>query len=115
MSDVVESMSPQEVSAMLSVHAPLRTMPAAMRAVGVQNPHPCLREWDMRQAGNDEWLATVAHELRSPLATILYALDVITSGPDRDPGTRRACDIAERQVRFAIRLVDDIFDVCAGG
>jgi signal transduction histidine kinase len=60
----------------------------------------------------DEWLGTLSHELRSPLATIVCALDQIP-GPDLDPAVRRARDIAERQARQALQLVDDLFDLCA--
>ncbi len=60
----------------------------------------------------DESLATLAHELRSPLATILLALEVMSG--DGDPSARRARRIAERQARRAVQLVDDLFDLCAG-
>src|ERR1700730_9691062 len=60
----------------------------------------------------DEWLAPLAHELRDPLATILLALEVISEYGD--PGARRACVIAEHQARRAVRIVEDLFDVCAG-
>jgi signal transduction histidine kinase len=60
----------------------------------------------------DESLATLAHELRGPLATILFALEAIPG--DSDPAARRARSIAEHQARQAVRLVDDLFDLCAG-
>jgi signal transduction histidine kinase len=60
----------------------------------------------------DEWLATLAHELRDPLATILLALEVISEYDD--PGARRARMIAQHQARRAVRIVEDIFDLCAG-
>jgi signal transduction histidine kinase len=60
----------------------------------------------------DESLATLAHELRDPLATILFALEVMPG--DGDPAARRARTIAEHQARRAVRLVDDLFDLCAG-
>jgi signal transduction histidine kinase len=61
-----------------------------------------------------EWLAILAHELRSPLVTVLYALEVIAGGDELDPAARRARDVAERQAQRAVRLVDDLFDLCAG-
>jgi signal transduction histidine kinase len=63
---------------------------------------------------NDEWLATLSHELRSPLITILYALESISGTHDLDSGARRSCHVAERQARKAMQLVEDLFDVCAG-
>jgi signal transduction histidine kinase len=59
-----------------------------------------------------EALATLAHELRDPLATILLALEVNSDGGD--PLTRRALTMAGRQARRAVRIVDDLYDLCAG-
>jgi signal transduction histidine kinase len=60
----------------------------------------------------DEALATLAHELRDPLAAILSALE-LHSG-DGDPAARRTLTMAAHQARRAIRIVDDLFDLCAG-
>jgi signal transduction histidine kinase len=62
---------------------------------------------------SDESLAALAHELRSPLATIIFALEAIPDDRDGDTTTQWACSIAERQARRAMRLIDDLFDVCA--
>jgi signal transduction histidine kinase len=61
----------------------------------------------------DESLAILAHELRDPLATILLALEVMPCD-DGDPAARRARTVAEHQARRAVRMVDDLFDLCAG-
>jgi signal transduction histidine kinase len=58
-----------------------------------------------------ESLATLAHELRDPLATVLLALEMI---PEGDPAARQARTIAEHQTRRVVRIVDDLFDLCAG-
>src|SRR5262249_59957442 len=60
----------------------------------------------------EEALATLAHELRDPLAAILLALD-LHSG-DGDPAARRALTMAAHQARRAVRILDDLFDLCAG-
>jgi signal transduction histidine kinase len=60
----------------------------------------------------DEALSTLAHELRNPLNTILLALDL--NSDDGDPAARRALTIAAHQARRAVRLVDDLFDLCDG-
>jgi signal transduction histidine kinase len=62
----------------------------------------------------DELLGTLAHELRSPLATIVSAVEVITTGCDIDPAARRALAVMERQSRQAMQIVEDLFDICAG-
>jgi signal transduction histidine kinase len=56
----------------------------------------------------------VAHELRGPLATILFALETMTDCGAGAPAARRAREIVERQALRAARIVDDLFDVCAG-
>src|SRR5438270_10222780 len=62
----------------------------------------------------DELLGTVAHELRSPLATILSGVSAITSECGLDAFARRALAVMEQQSRQAMRLVEDLFDICAG-
>src|SRR5437868_2457752 len=62
----------------------------------------------------DEGLATLAHEWRDRLATILFALEAISGDGDGDPGARWACTVAEHQARRAMRIVEDLFDFCAG-
>ena len=65
-----------------------------------------LVEADQRK---DEFLATLAHELRNPLAPIRFALEHLKTGT---PSTAaHARDVIERQVRQLVRLVDDLLDV----
>src|SRR4051794_7253089 len=64
--------------------------------------------------GLGELLGTLAHELRSPLATIASAAQVIADAYDLGPPVRRALAVMERQSRQALRIVDDLFDLCAG-
>jgi signal transduction histidine kinase len=62
----------------------------------------------------DEVLAAVAHELRSPLATILTAVYALNDC-DLGPMANRTLAAMERHSQQAMRLVDDLFDLCAGG
>jgi PAS domain S-box-containing protein len=58
----------------------------------------------------DQYLATLAHELRNPLSPILTSLGLLEqagSGPTRDQALQRI----RRQVRHLARLVDDLLDV----
>ena len=58
----------------------------------------------------DEFLATLAHELRNPLAPIRFALERLK--PGAPPATAaRAREVIDRQVRQLVRLVDDLLDV----
>jgi signal transduction histidine kinase/ActR/RegA family two-component response regulator len=66
-----------------------------------------LLEADQRK---DEFLATLAHELRNPLAPIRFALEMLKGDAPQATG-ERARDVIERQVRQLVRLVDDLLDV----
>jgi signal transduction histidine kinase/ActR/RegA family two-component response regulator len=66
-----------------------------------------LTEADQRK---DEFLATLAHELRNPLAPIRFAVESL-KGDTASPGAARAHDVIERQVGQLVRLVDDLLDV----
>ena len=66
-----------------------------------------LTEADQRK---DEFLATLAHELRNPLAPIRFALEALKANAP-PPMATRARDIMERQVGQLVRLVDDLLDV----
>ncbi len=57
----------------------------------------------------DEFLAMLAHELRSPLAPIMLALDLIAL--DAMDAHQREHTIIERQVKQLARLVDDLLDI----
>src|SRR5205807_2115943 len=58
----------------------------------------------------DEFLATLAHELRNPLAPIVNALHVMRL-EGADDSVVRAHQTMDRQVRHLIRLIDDLLDV----
>ena len=67
-----------------------------------------LRDADRRK---DEFLATLAHELRNPLAPILNAVDILkTKGPGAKD-LQWSQDIIARQVKHMARLLDDLMDV----
>ena len=66
-----------------------------------------LLEADQRK---DEFLATLAHELRNPLAPIRFALETLKVGAPQATATH-AREVIERQVGQLVRLVDDLLDV----
>jgi signal transduction histidine kinase/ActR/RegA family two-component response regulator len=73
----------------------------------VQDRTALLTEADQRK---NEFLATLAHELRNPLAPIRFALETLKG--DRLPSAAaRARDVIDRQVGQLVRLVDDLLDV----
>jgi signal transduction histidine kinase/ActR/RegA family two-component response regulator len=67
-----------------------------------------VRETDRRK---DEFLASLGHELRNPLAPIRTSMGVLTHlFPDQAP-IRKVSEVIDRQVTHLTRLVDDLLDV----
>jgi signal transduction histidine kinase/ActR/RegA family two-component response regulator len=59
----------------------------------------------------DEFLATLAHELRNPLAPLRNGLELMkTAGADPQLAAQTR-EVMERQLRQMVRLVDDLLDV----
>ncbi|MFO0960404.1 MAG: PAS domain S-box protein [Isosphaeraceae bacterium] len=67
-----------------------------------------LREADRRK---DEFLATLAHELRNPLAPIRSAVQVVKAKGFTDPDLVWSRDVIDRQVGQMARLLDDLLDI----
>ena len=59
----------------------------------------------------DEFLATLSHELRNPLAPIRNALHVLRLAGDDAQTRARVIDTMERQTGNVIRLVDDLLEL----
>jgi signal transduction histidine kinase len=66
-----------------------------------------LKEADRRK---DEFLATLAHELRNPLAPLANGLQVLKLAPSPD-AVARSVDMMGRQLGHLVRLVDDLLDI----
>ncbi|HUD00084.1 MAG TPA: ATP-binding protein, partial [Candidatus Polarisedimenticolaceae bacterium] len=67
-----------------------------------------MREADRRK---DEFLATLAHELRNPLAPIRNSLHILRLNGESKPGTEQVYEMMERQVNQMVRLVDDLLEI----
>jgi signal transduction histidine kinase/ActR/RegA family two-component response regulator len=67
-----------------------------------------LAEADRRK---DEFLATLAHELRNPLAPLSNTLEILKRTANQDVSVGRGLDTMERQLGQLIRLVDDLLDL----
>jgi PAS domain S-box-containing protein len=67
-----------------------------------------LREADRRK---DEFLATLAHELRNPLAPVRNAIQILHFKGPATPELQWARDVIDRQMQQMTRLVDDLIDV----
>ena len=66
-----------------------------------------LRQSDRRKT---EFLATLAHELRNPLAPIRTGLHLVKTAGDRESSAPFIA-IIERQVKQMVRLIDDLLDL----
>jgi signal transduction histidine kinase/ActR/RegA family two-component response regulator len=66
-----------------------------------------LKEADARK---DEFLATLAHELRNPLAPIRNGLQILSKSPDEQVA-HETRDMMDRQLSHMVRLVDDLLDM----
>ncbi|GGY84447.1 hypothetical protein GCM10011613_31720 [Cellvibrio zantedeschiae] len=66
------------------------------------------READKRK---DEFIATLAHELRNPLAPIGNAASMLKFAQSKPEVLGQATNIIERQLSHLVRLVDELLDV----
>lgn len=82
---------------------------AAMASVSIQKArlYESLREQDKRK---DEFLATLAHELRNPLAPLRTGLDLLSVSVDEEQ-SNRVRHMMRRQLTHMVHLVDDLMDV----
>ncbi len=79
---------------------------ARSQAVALDREERLLRS-DRRK---DEFLATLAHELRNPLAPIRNAVHLLGAA-DREGRFAPLRELLERQVNHMVRLVDDLLEV----
>ncbi len=71
------------------------------------------KQYQAREAARrkDEFLASLGHELRNPLAPIRTSVSLLTHLYPEAAPVARIRDMVERQVRLLTRLVDDLLDV----
>jgi PAS domain S-box-containing protein len=59
----------------------------------------------------DEFIATLAHELRNPLAPVQAGLELMKLNPNFPPPLVKTREIMGRQLAHLVRLIDDLLDV----
>jgi signal transduction histidine kinase len=59
---------------------------------------------------NEEFLAMLAHELRNPLVPLRNAIEMLRRVEPREPRTAYACTLADRQIGYLTRLIDELLD-----
>jgi PAS domain S-box-containing protein len=67
-----------------------------------------LREANQRK---NEFLATLAHELRNPLAPIRNGLEILRLTHSGGESAERAREMMDRQLKQMVRLIDDLLDL----
>jgi two-component system CheB/CheR fusion protein len=67
-----------------------------------------LKQADRRK---DEFLATLAHELRNPLSPIRNAIEIMRLAGDDQESIARAREVMDRQARVLTRMVEDLIDL----
>ena len=80
----------------------------AERTRSLATANELLLEADRRK---DEFLATLAHELRNPLAPIRNALEILRISQFSAKAAESTHAMMDRQVRHMVRLIDDLLDV----
>jgi PAS domain S-box-containing protein len=81
---------------------------AEAHAAAIRMEREQLEEADRRK---DQFLATLAHELRNPLAPIRNALHILQMTEVEPATTQQSLEMMDRQVNHLVRLVDDLLDV----
>lgn len=90
---------------------PVRTIAlisAARSAIRARERQYQVRDTDQRK---DEFLATLAHELRNPLAPIGSSMAVLQHLYADSPQVTQVRNVVNRQLAHLTRLVDDLLDV----
>ena len=98
----------QPVRIMTLVSALQTAIKARLRQYELRDRLDALRQADRQK---DEFLATLSHELRNPLAPIRNALHVLRLAGADEQTRLRVVDTMERQVGSVIRLVDDLLEL----
>ena len=97
---------PMRVSSLLS--AVQSALIARKRQYQLRSTLDGLREADQRKT---EFLATLAHELRNPLAPLRTALAIVSTQQPEPEKLRTLYAMMDRQVTHMVRLIDDLMEV----
>jgi signal transduction histidine kinase len=79
----------------------------AERTAELAAANDALRDADRRK---DEFLATLGHELRNPLAPLRNSLEIMRLAADNPAAVEAARGMMERQLRHMVRLINDLLD-----
>jgi signal transduction histidine kinase len=80
----------------------------AERTAALTTANDALADADRRK---NEYLATLAHELRNPLAPIRNAMEIMRLAGENPTAMLKAREMIERQMVIMVRLLDDLLEV----
>ncbi len=98
----------RELNQTLDTRVVERTRDLNQNNIELKRMETQLREADRRK---DDFLATLAHELRNPLAPVRNAVHIMKLKGPPTPELQWARDVIDRQVRAMSRLIDDLMDL----
>jgi len=81
------------------------------RALLLSREQSARREAERANRLKDEFLATLSHELRTPVTAILGWARMVRSGKLDQPACERALEIIERNAKAQVQLIEEILDV----
>ncbi len=96
----------RKTRALAELNATLETR-VQQRTAELERSEAALRAADKQK---DVFLATLAHELRNPLAPLRMGVDLLLRG-DSPESTARTLQVMNRQLDHMVRLIDDLLDV----
>ncbi|MGH7141115.1 MAG: hybrid sensor histidine kinase/response regulator [Minisyncoccia bacterium] len=104
-----ESASPERVASALIDFSERRRMRDELERIKHEHAR-ATKELRELNRNKDEFLATLAHELRNPLAPIRSAIEILNL---RNPSgeIQWALDVIDRQMKQMSRLIDDLLDI----
>ena len=104
---LIKPFSARELVARVNAHLEL----ARLRREAVAREREARAEAEAASQVKDDFLATLSHELRSPLNAIVGWTQVLRARKGDPEMVERALQTIERNARFQTRLVDDLLDV----
>ncbi len=86
---------------------------AAVRELAkyTENLKSSLTEKEMNEEAKNEFIATLGHEIRNPLAAILSSVELMKVAKKDEAQRERLLESMEDRIRSMARLLDDIFDI----
>src|SRR5690606_2853096 len=81
---------------------------AILNARTFQREQDLVKELKQLDSYKNQLIATVAHELKNPLTSVLGHLEMIESAPDLSGTTKSSLGSMERGAQRMVRVIDDL-------